>query len=372
MVETADVLVIGAGIAGASAAALLAEDRSVILLEAEDRPGYHTTGRSAATWIQYYGPQPVRAMTKASWRFLDTPPEGFCDGPLMKRRGEMLIGEKGQAHLLKEEIANAPGMQFLSPDQAKELIPALKADLIDGAAYDHDAQDIDVDLLHQGYLRLFKRCGGRLVCDARAAAIARQGNNWTVSAGGVDYEAPVLVNAAGAWGDVVAEMAGVKPVGLVPKRRSAAMVTVAGDYDTRDWPLCAAVDMSFYIRPDGGRLMVSPADETPSEPCDAFAEDFDIAVGIDRMQTFTELEVTRVENSWAGLRTFAPDGVVVNGFDPIAEGFYWLVGQGGYGIQTAPAMAAFAAAMIRGQAVPQEHIDAGVVASEVSPARFAG
>lgn len=370
MAETADILVIGAGIAGASAAALLAEGATVILLEAEDRPGYHTTGRSAATWIQYYGPQPVRAMTKASWTFLDTPPEGFCDAPLMKRRGEMLIGEKGQAHLLKEEIANAPGMQWLSPDEAKALIPALKADLIDGAAYDPDAQDIDVDMLHQGYLRLFKRRGGQLVCDARVTGIAKQDGGWTVSAGGTDYQAGTVVNAAGAWGDVVAELAGVAPVGLVPKRRSAAMVTLAGNPDVRDWPLCAAVDMSFYIRPDGGRLMVSPADETPSEPCDAFAEDFDVAVGIDRMQTFTELEVTRVENTWAGLRTFAPDGVLVNGFDPDAAGFYWLVGQGGYGIQTAPAMAEFAAAMIKGEPLPAGHAAAGVIADEVSPARF--
>ncbi|WP_425406148.1 NAD(P)/FAD-dependent oxidoreductase [Hwanghaeella sp.] len=372
MTETADILVIGAGIAGASAAALLAEDRDVILLEAEDRPGYHTTGRSAATWIQYYGPPQVRAMTRASWSFLNAPPEGFCDGPLMKRRGEMLIGEKGQDDLLRAEIDNAPGMQWLSPEEAKALIPALKADLIAGAAYDADAQDIDVDMLHQGYLRLFKRRGGRLFCDARVTGIEKSDGGWTVTAGGSTYQARILVNAAGAWGDVVAELAGVKPVGLVPKRRTAAMVTMAGDPDTRDWPLCAAVDMSFYIRPDGGRLMVSPADETPSEPCDAFADDYDVAVGIDRMQTFTDLEVTRVENSWAGLRTFAPDGVLVNGFDPEDEGFYWLVGQGGYGIQTAPAMAQFAAAAITGKSMPQEHVDAGVNSAEISPARFRG
>jgi len=371
MTETADILVIGAGIAGASAAALLAEDADVILLEAEDRPGYHTTGRSAATWIQYYGPPQVRAMTKASWSFLDTPPDGFCDAPLMKRRGEMLIGEKGQGGLLDAEIANAPGMQRLSPTEAKDLIPALKADLLEGAAYDPDAQDIDVDMLHQGYLRLFKRHGGRLLCDARIDRISRRDGVWIAGAGGTEYQAPILINAAGAWGDVVAGLAGVQPVGLVPKRRTAAMVTVAGDRDVRNWPLCAALDMSFYIRPDGGRLMVSPADETPSEPCDAFADDFDVAVGIDRMQTFTDLEVTRVENSWAGLRTFAPDGVLVSGFDPQAEGFYWLVGQGGYGIQTAPAMAQFAAATVKGQPLPQEHAEAGVAPAEISPARFA-
>lgn len=370
MAETADILVIGAGMAGASAAALLAEDATVVLLEAEESPGYHTTGRSAATWIQYYGPQQVRAMTKASWTFLASPPEGFCDGPLMKRRGEMLIGAKGQGDLLKEEIANAPGMQWLGPVEAKALIPALKEDMIEGAAYDADAQDIDVDMLHQGYLRLFKRRGGKLVCNARIDGLSKQDGLWTASAGGTAYQARVVVNAAGAWGDVVAKLASITPVGLVPKRRSAAMVTVAGDHDVTAWPLCAAVDMSFYIRPDGGRLMVSPADETPSEPCDAFAEDFDIAVGIDRMQTFTDLEVARVENSWAGLRTFAPDGVVVNGFDPDADGFYWLVGQGGYGIQTAPAMAAFAADMIKGNPLPRELVDAGVVAEEISPARF--
>ncbi len=370
MSQSADVIVIGAGIAGASVAGLLAEDATVILLEAEDRPGYHTTGRSAATWIKYYGPPPVRALTVAGRPFFDSPPEGFGDTPLLKPRGELLVASAGQEDALAEEKAGAPGLQDLTPQEIGKLAPAMKTELLIGGLYDPDGQDIDVDLLHQGFLRMHRRAGGTLVCDARVETLERKDGNWSVGVGGETYSAPVVVNAAGAWGDVVAALAGVSPVGLIPKKRTAALADIAGDVDFSAWPLTADIGMSYYFKPESGKLLVSPADETPWDPCDAYAEDLDVAIGIDRMQQATMIEVTRVDHSWAGLRTFAPDGVVVNGFDPEAEGFFWLVGQGGYGIQTAPGMAQFAAATILGSQVPASLTESGVNADAISPARF--
>ncbi len=367
---TADVIVIGAGIAGASVAGLLDGHADVLLLEAEDRPGYHTTGRSAATWIKYYGPPQVRALTVASRPFLDSPPDGFADAPLLRPRGELLVASPGHETALAEEKAGAPGLQQVTPKEIGEISPAMKTELLIGGLYDPDGQDIDVDLLHQGFLRMHRRAGGGLICDARVDKIERQGGVWTVTANGETYSAPVLVNAAGAWGDAVASMAGAAPVGLVPKKRTAALAEIANDVDFSAWPITADIGMEYYFKPESGKLLVSPADETPWEPCDAFAEDLDVAIGIDRMQQATDLEVTRVEHSWAGLRTFAPDGTVVNGFDPDLDGFYWLVGQGGYGIQTAPAMAQFAAASIRGTTPPADLAASGVDEAAIAPDRF--
>jgi len=372
MTRTADVIVVGGGIAGASVAGLLAENADVILLEAEDRPGYHTTGRSAATWIQYYGPPQVRALTVASRPFFDAPPDAFGDVPLLKPRGELLVASPGHEAAMAEEKAGAPGLQSVTPDEIAEISPAMRTELLIGGLYDPDGQDIDVDLLHQGFLRLLRQAGGSLICDARVEGVERSAGTWTVTTKEASYAAPLLVNAAGAWGDAVAAMAGARPVGLVPKKRTAALADIANDVDFSTWPITADIGMAYYFKPESGKLLVSPADETPWEPCDAYAEDLDVATGIDRMQQATDLEVTRVEHSWAGLRTFAPDGTVVNGFDPDLDGFYWLVGQGGYGIQTAPAMAQFAAAAIGQADVPDVFKRHGVESAAISPARFSG
>lgn len=370
MNQSADVIVIGAGIAGASVAGLLASDATVILLEAEDRPGYHTTGRSAATWIKYYGPDPVRALTVASRPFFDSPPDSFGDTPLLAPRGELLVASEGNEGILADETAAAPGLQTVAPSEIGELVPVMKTELLIGGLYDPDGQDIDVDLLHQGFLRLHRQSGGTLVCNARVEKISRQQGVWAVRTESGTYRSPVIVNAAGAWGDSIAAMAGASPVGLIPKKRTAALADIAGDLDFSNWPLVADIAMTYYFKPESGKLFVSPADETPMEPCDAYAEDLDVAIGIDRMQQATTIEVTRVDHSWAGLRTFVPDGVVVNGFDPTIEGFFWLVGQGGYGIQTAPAMAQFAATTILQQDIPKHIEDCGISAADISPTRF--
>ena len=370
MVQTADVIIIGAGIAGASLAGELAGAASVLLLEAEDRPGYHTTGRSAAAWLRTYGPAQVRALTVASRAFFDDPPDGFGDTPLLKPRGELLVARPDQESALAEEKAGAPELESVTPAQIRELSPALKADLLHGGLYDPDGQDIDVDLLHQGYLRQHRRAGNELVCDARVERVGRKDGVWTVETKSNTYAAPILVNAAGAWGDVIAAMADVRPVGLTPKKRTAALADIAGGMDFSGWCLTADIGMEYYFKPESGKLLISPADEQPSAPCDAFADDYDIAVCADRIQQAADIEVTRVDHSWAGLRTFSPDGELVAGFDPESDGFFWLVGQGGYGIQTAPAMAETAAALIRSHAVPAAIAAYGVSAAAIAPDRF--
>lgn len=369
--HTSDVIVIGAGMAGASAAALLAEHMQVLVLEAESRPGYHTTGRSAATFIENYGAEGVRAMTRASRDFLLSPPDGFADGPLMSGRGLIYTATASELEVLDAELAAAAGMERLALDACTRLVPALAGGPVVAAGYEPGAQDMDVDRIHQGFLRLFKRRGGQLICDARVQTIERQDNLWQVHDGTHTYAAPVLVNAAGAWGDVVASLAGVSVLGLQPLRRSVAIVEVSGSVAVDpNWPLIAGVAGNWYCKPEQSWLLVSPADETPSAPCDAYPEDLDLALGVDRMQQALQFEVKRMHRSWAGLRTFAPDRHLVNGFDPLHEGFYWLVGQGGYGIQTGPAMAAVAACNISGSAPPPAIVDADVNIAGLSPARF--
>lgn len=371
MVERADIVVIGGGIAGASAAAFVSGEADVVVLEAEERPGYHSTGRSAAAFIANYGPPSVRAVSRASRGFLEDPPDGFSDAPLVAPRGTMLIAPPGQEHLLDEEEEAGVGYVRLTPDEAAARVPLLRKDRLAAALLEPEARDIDVDAVHQGYLRRLRRAGGRLVCDARVESLERRDGLWRIGTRAGDWEAPVVVNAAGAWGDRVAGMAAVKPIGLAPKRRSAAIVETAEAPDVSAWPVTAAVDMAFYFKPEAGKILVSPADETPSEPCDAWPEDIDIAVGVDRMCQYLDVTVTKLDHSWAGLRTFAPDGGLVCGFDPAVEGFFWLVGQGGYGIQTSPAMGQCAAALLLGRDLPAEIAGHGVDAASLSPRRFA-
>jgi len=369
--QTCDVVIIGAGMAGASAAALLAEHMQVLVLEAESYPGYHTTGRSAATFIENYGPPSVRAMTRASRDFLRAPPEGFTDGPLLGERGLIYAASACELDALDEELAAATGMERLTAEECTRLVPALAGGPLSAAGYEPGAQDMDVDRIHQGFLRMLKRRGGELKCDVRVQAVARCDGLWHVSDSTQTYGAPVLVNAAGAWGDVVAGLAGVASLGLQPMRRSVAIVEVSGAVAVDPaWPLVAGVAGNWYCKPEQNWLLVSPADESPSEPCDAYPEDLDLALGIDRMQQMLQFDVKRMHRSWAGLRTFAPDRLLVNGFDPLHDGFYWLVGQGGYGIQTGPAMATVAACNISGSTPSQGVLDAGVDIAALSPARF--
>lgn len=346
-----DIVVIGAGMAGTSAAAeLAASGRRVALLEAEDAPGYHSTGRSAAIWILNYGPPDVHVLTGLSRAFFEAPPPGFAAHPLIRRRPVVFLAPPEQSAALAALLAEGEAVREIGLDEIARAVPALRPEYAIAAAIEDDAFDIDVAALHQGFLRQFRSGGGWLALNARARASARRHGIWEVETeDGARVRAPILVNAAGAWGDDVAKSAGLAPLGLIPKRRTGAIIDPAPHIVT-DWPLVQDVIQSWYIRPEARtRLMVTPADATPSHPHDVQPDEIDIAIGIDRMQRALAIEVRRVERSWAGLRTFTPDGSLAFGWDKRAEGFFWCVGQGGYGIQTAPAAGRLVAALVLGQ-----------------------
>jgi D-arginine dehydrogenase len=370
----ADVIVVGSGIAGASVAALLAATRSVILLEGEPRPGYHSTGRSAALFSEIYGNVVIRALSRASREFLHRPPQGFCESPLLKTRGSLFIATAAQGPAL-EEFAALPDVASqarpLSAAAAHALCPALREDYVAGAVLEPSSADIDVHGLHDGYLRECRRRGGRVVCDAPVHALEFAAPNWTVAAAGMTFSAPIVVNAAGAWADDLARRAGLEPLGLVPMRRTAMLMDIPEGSGAAAWPMVIDIDEQFYFKPDAGSLLLSPADETPTSPGDVQPEEWDVAVAVDRIQTATTLDIRTLKRRWAGLRTFAPDRTPVAGFSNAAPGFFWLAGQGGYGIQTAPALSSAAAALILGKGLPDELTQLGVRESDLSPSRFA-
>lgn len=368
---TADVIIIGGGIAGAGCAAMLSQNRaSVVLLEREETCGYHSTGRSAAMFFRSYGKPQIRALTRASAPFLLETPEGFSEAPLTEPRGALMTAAPGEDEALADAVANSDGLfALVSPDEAAEIVPILRKERVIGGAWEADARDIDVDALHQGWLRQI-RSKGRIVCDAEVTGLSHGAGVWSVQTSGGSFSAPVVVNAAGAWCDAVAEMAGARPIGLQPARRSAALLPAPEGVDLARVPLFGDLAETYYSRPQSGMLMVSPADETPVDPHDAFADDMDLAEGLHHFEQATTVAVTRVAHNWAGLRTFAPDRVTVCGFAPDADGFFWLAGQGGYGIQTAPAMSMLAAALIGGEACPESLLAEGVDPAALSPARF--
>jgi D-arginine dehydrogenase len=362
-----DVTVIGAGIAGATAAAALASDRRVALIEMEEAAGYHTTGRSAAVWILNYGPPDIRMLSGLSRAFFESPPPGFAEVPLMSRRAVVSLAPASQQAELAAALANGQGLREIAIADLCRRIPPLRRDYAVAAAVEEDAFDMDVAALHQGFLKQFRSRGGTLALRHRAGRVERRNGVWTVETStGAVFRTPVVVNAAGAWGDAVAAIAGVAPIGLRPCRRTAAIVNPA-PHDVADWPLLGDVAHTWYARPEARtRLMVSPADETPLAPHDVQPDELDVAIGIDRMQQALDIPVRRVERSWAGLRTFTPDRSLAFGWDRDAAGFFWSVGQGGYGIQTSPAAGQLVADLIAGR---EPGAAAGIVAA-VDPMRF--
>jgi D-arginine dehydrogenase len=370
-----DFIVIGAGMAGSSAAYELSAASRVLVLEQEERPGYHSTGRSAALYAETYGNRTVRGLTTAGKAFYLDPPAGFTEHPLLRPRGVMLIGRADQEASLERFLAEVAGLRSnirrIDLAEAHRRSPVLRAGYLAGAILDPDAMDIEVHALHQGYLRGLKARGGQLVTDAGVSALERQGGTWLVHTKAGEFRAPVIVDAGGAWCDEIAVMAGVQPVGLVHKRRTAILFQPPAGVDPREWPSVIDVDEEFYFRPDAGRVMASPADETPMPPCDVQPDELDIAILIDRLGKVANLPVPRIENRWAGLRTFARDKTPVIGYDPKVEGFFWLAGQGGYGIQTAPGISRLVAALARHRGVPADMADLGVTELALSPGRFA-
>ena len=357
-----DVIVIGAGIAGASLAYFLAPHARVGLLEREAMPGMHTTGRSAAMFEESYGPAQVRALTRASRAFLEAPFDS--EPPLITPRGALFVAGAdriGALHALYEQLRReGTAARLLDTAAARARVPVLREQAAALALLDDGACDIDVNRLHQRFLRGARQHGAQLVVNADVQALAFSNRRWTVSTPVQAYTAPLLVNAAGAWADAVAALAGVMPLGLQPRRRSAFTFAPPAGIDCRAWPCVTDIDESFYFKPESGLLLGSPANADPVQPHDVVPEELDIATGIHRIEQTTTLTIRRPLRTWAGLRSFVPDGALVGGFDDTLPGFFWCCGQGGYGIQTSPAMGQACAAHLLGQPMPAQIADQGL------------
>jgi D-arginine dehydrogenase len=358
-----DVAIVGAGMAGASLAAEIASHVSVLLIEAEDHPGYHSTGRSAAFWSESYGGALVQPLTTASGPYLR-------EGGFLSPRGALHIaGPDGLGALdaLEAECGPAVALQRVTGAELREHVPGLRAQWSEGL-WEPSCADIDVARLHGDYLGTARRQGARLVAGARVEQAVRSGGVWNIQTRGGTFEAVTIVNAAGAWADEVAAACAVAPLGIRPFRRSLAQLRIDPPAPAT-LPLVIDALGSFYFKPEaGGRLWLSPHDETPCDPCDCAADELDVAVAIDRLQRAVAWRVERVERSWAGLRSFAPDRLPVYGFDPAAPGFFWFAGQGGFGIQTAPAAAKLGADLLLGR--QPDPLVAPIDPTPYSPERF--
>lgn len=361
----ADIAIIGAGIAGTSLAAMIGERASVVLIETESQPGYHSTGRSAAFWSESYGGPLVKPLTSASRPWLE-------DRGVLHPRGCIHIADaQGQDTLaaLAEEMAGCGvAHTWLDRSMLESAITGLRPDFVTGLS-EFTCRDIDVGGLHGDFLRIARRRGASLMTDAAATEIVRDGDAWRIATRGGDVRAPIMVNAAGAWANQIAAMAGASPIAIQPYRRTIAQL-VTDPPMASDMPLIMDALGRFYFRPEaGGRLWLSPHDETPVHAHDVAPEELDVAIAIDWFERAVDWRVVRRERAWAGLRSFAPDRLPVYGFDAHAPGFFWFAGQGGFGIQTAPAAAMLGAALLLGDALPEAV--AGIDAGRYSPARFA-
>jgi len=364
-----DILVIGGGIAGVSVGYFLAEAGCrVILVEGEERLAYHTTGRSAAILYRSYGTKAIQSLTAASLPFLEDPPRALIDVPLLSPRGIVLVARSGQMDRLNAQAADGVDLEMIDPTDVAELVPVIRAERFRAGLLDRHAVDMDVAALHQAFVRGMRDGGATIRTGAPVEALSRTKGRWLVKAGGHLISAPVVVNAAGAWCDVVAAVAGVEPVGLAPMRRTAFMVP--GRREWSGWPAVVDIDQDWYFKPDGEQILCSPAEEEPSMPCDARPEELDIALAIDRINRATTLGIRTVRSAWTGLRSFVSDRSMVIGFDCVAEGFFWLAGQGGTGIQTAPAAGRLASSLITAGEMPPDQIRAGVRAEDFAPGRL--
>ncbi|MCF8611573.1 FAD-binding oxidoreductase [Gordonia sp. HY285] len=369
-----DVVVIGGGIAGVSIGYELAADRRVCLVEQEGTLAFHTTGRSAALYLETFGNASVRALTGASRAQLTDPPADF-DGPILASRPYLVFAREGRGDALTafydDVRRQAPAVELLSADDAVGLAPYLRRAAIEAALIDPASMDVDVHALHQGYVRGLRRRGGEIRTHAAVTALDRAHGVWTAAFGdGRTVRAPVVVDAAGAWADTVAECAGAAPIGVRPMVRTIFGVDAPEGLETSNLPVVNDLDDAFYIKPEANGLLCSPADETPSHPHDVRPGDLEIARAIDSINEVTDLRIRHVRSSWAGLRTFAPDRSPVVGFDPGVEGFFWFAGQGGYGIQMADGLARSGAAVFRGEGLPDDVVARGAQASALAPDRF--
>lgn len=340
----------------------------------ETHCGTHTTGRSAALFAQGYGNATIRALTRASRSFFLQPPVGFGVAPLLTSRGALMIATNGQEErlsmLFEETAPDCPAETVrIGAAKAREIVPSLREDYVTDAFIDHSAMDIDVDALFQGFLRSARERGAQIIVGAPVERLERHAGLWRATTPRGVFEAPIVVNAAGAWADELAARAGVQTLGLVPKRRTALLVSPPEGVTVGSWPAVIDIDEAFYFKPSSSMLLLSPADETPTEPGDAQPEEIDIAIAVDRVQQAADIPVRRIAHSWAGLRSFFADKTPTVGWGEPMPGFLWLAGQGGYGIQTAPAMGHVAAAFVRGEPLPADILDEGLALGALSPSR---
>ncbi|WLR93927.1 NAD(P)/FAD-dependent oxidoreductase [Shinella zoogloeoides] len=372
--QTYDIAIIGGGIAGLSLAYFLSPHRSVVVLERENALGYHSTGRSAAEFTLRDNAPLVNALARASHAFLTTPPEGFADVPLLIARGSVLFGTHGKETLVRQRFEEAralgAGVEWLEEAALVARAPILDPAYVAAAYFDPDYWDIEVDALLQAYARHARRHGAQILENRQFASARRVAETWLIETSEETIAAGVLVNAAGGWADTVAELAGVRPRNIVPHRRTAITVDLPEGIDASRLPEINEIEEEFYFKPEGGRLLASPADATPCEPADVQPEELDIAYAAHYIEEATTLSVRRVFKSWAGMRSFSPDRLPVVGFAREEPGFFWLAGQGGYGILTSPALGSHAAALLTGSAVPEPLAREGIGAETFSPSRF--
>lgn len=372
--SSSDILVIGGGIAGLSAASALSPHAKVTVLEAEDAVGYHSSGRSATMLHYALGDPHVRALTLASRSFFEEPQPDFTDVPLGHRMGVLIHAREDELASLNEleaAIASFAEMERVDEAGILELCPVIRAG--EGGAVagivDRNGIRLDTHALLQGQVHALRRNGGEIVTGGRVNSVAHACGIWSGrSDRGETHSAPILVNAAGAWAEEVAALAGLGPIGLTPLRRTIITFDGPEGMDTSGWPFAKTVGDDLYFAPESGRLFASPMDEIPTEPCDAQPDEYEVALAAHRVEQRTTMQVGRIHSRWAGLRTFAPDRHLVAGFDPRAEGFFWLAGQGGYGLQTSPVMAQISASLIAGLPWPIE----AIATEDLSPARFLG
>jgi len=374
--ESYDVLVIGGGIAGVSIAYELAGDRSVGLIEMESTLAYHTTGRSVATFLESYGGRTIRLLTTASRAFMEAPPDGF-PRPLLKPLPLIWVAPHDQVddlHAMYESVVElVPDMRELDAAEAAEATRVIRPDWVGAGLVEPGASEIDVAAIHGGYAGGLRARGGETHTSAGATRMQRVDGRWVVTVrDGTELAAEVVVNAAGSWCDVVATMAGVEPVGIHPLRRTVFTIGAPDGVDAKSIPLVADVAGTFYLKPEGPQILCSPADEVPSQPCDARPDEIDIAKAIDVINAATTLDIRHVRSSWAGLRNFVADRSPVAGFDHRVDGFFWFVGQGGYGIQMSPALARAGASLVRSGQLPADLLDRGLDAASLGRERLAG
>lgn len=366
--QALDVIIIGAGIAGTSVGYFLSGRARVLVLERERHPGVHSTGRSAALFSETYGPAQVRALTRASRAFFERPPRGFAEHELLAPRGVLVFGNAAQREQVERDYeamrAGVDGLQLLDQAQMRARVPVLEPAHACQGLFEPGAADIDVNSLHQGFIRGLRQGGGRIECDAQVLSIERDHGEWLLD---VDvrgarhaFRAPVLVDAAGAWADDVAALAGVAPLGIEARRRTAFLFQPPAAMDTARWPFVTSVDEDFYFKPDAGLLLGSPANADPVAAHDVQPEELDIALAVDRIERCTTLRIEQPMRPWAGLRSFVADGGLVGGFDPSTPGFFWVAALGGYGIQTSAAMGEACANLVLGRGLPSHVADAGL------------